>query len=77
MPCNPEELKHVPLFALLDDDETAVLASHVELLQLSWLQSLLPAQPSAHVEPSAQAVSQLEEPAQAMAQLAPPRQVSV
>ena len=31
MPCDPEELKHVPLFALLDDDETAVLASHVEL----------------------------------------------
>ena len=31
MPCDPDELKHVPLFALLDDDETAVLASHVEL----------------------------------------------
>jgi CRP/FNR family transcriptional regulator, cyclic AMP receptor protein len=31
MPCDPEELRHVPLFALLDDDETAVLASHVEL----------------------------------------------
>ncbi len=31
MPCDPEELKHVPLFALLDDDETAVLASQVEL----------------------------------------------
>src|SRR5258707_12869150 len=26
MPCNPEVLKHVPLFALLDEDETAVLA---------------------------------------------------
>jgi CRP/FNR family cyclic AMP-dependent transcriptional regulator len=31
MPCDPEELKHVPLFALLDDDETAVLAAQVEL----------------------------------------------
>src|SRR6202167_561498 len=31
MPCNPMELKHVPLFALLDDDEIAVLAAQVEL----------------------------------------------
>jgi uncharacterized membrane protein len=31
MACNPEELKHVPLFALLDDEEAAVLASQVEL----------------------------------------------
>jgi uncharacterized membrane protein len=31
MACNPEVLKHVPLFALLDADETAVLASQVEL----------------------------------------------
>jgi CRP/FNR family transcriptional regulator, cyclic AMP receptor protein len=31
MPCDPEELKHVPLFALLDDEETAVLASQVDL----------------------------------------------
>lgn len=31
MPCDPEELKHVPLFALLDDEERAVLASQVEL----------------------------------------------
>jgi len=29
--CNPEALKHVPLFALLDDDEVAVLATQVEL----------------------------------------------
>jgi uncharacterized membrane protein len=29
--CNPEVLKHVPLFALLDEDETAVLAGQVEL----------------------------------------------
>src|SRR5271154_287097 len=31
MPCNPVELKHVPLFALLDDDEIAVLAAQVDL----------------------------------------------
>src|SRR5271170_910481 len=31
MPCDPIELKHVPLFALLDDDEIAVLAAQVEL----------------------------------------------
>ncbi len=31
MPCNPEVLKHVPLFALLDEEEAAVLASQVEL----------------------------------------------
>jgi uncharacterized membrane protein len=31
MACAPEVLRHVPLFALLDDDETAVLAGQVEL----------------------------------------------
>jgi len=31
MACDPGELKHVPLFALLDDEETAVLAAQVEL----------------------------------------------
>jgi len=31
MACNPEVLKHVPLFALLDEDETAVLAGQVEV----------------------------------------------
>jgi uncharacterized membrane protein len=31
MACNPETLRQVPLFALLDDDETAVLASQVDL----------------------------------------------
>jgi uncharacterized membrane protein len=31
MACDPEELKHVPLFALLDDDEAAVLAAQVEM----------------------------------------------
>ena len=31
MACDKDELKHVPLFALLDDEETAVLAGQVEL----------------------------------------------
>jgi CRP/FNR family cyclic AMP-dependent transcriptional regulator len=31
MSCNPDVLKHVPLFALLDEEETAVLAAQVEL----------------------------------------------
>jgi uncharacterized membrane protein len=31
MACDPEELKHVPLFSLLDDEERAVLAGQVEL----------------------------------------------
>jgi uncharacterized membrane protein len=31
MPCDPSELKHVPLFSLLDDDEIAVLAAQVDL----------------------------------------------
>jgi|SRR5579862_190476 len=31
MPCDPEALKDVPLFALLDDDERAILAAQVEL----------------------------------------------
>ena len=35
MTCKPEILKSVPLFALLDDDETAVLASQVEVKTFS------------------------------------------
>ena len=31
MACSPEILRRVPLFALLDDDETAVLAAQVEI----------------------------------------------
>ncbi|HUB19787.1 MAG TPA: DUF1003 domain-containing protein [Acidobacteriaceae bacterium] len=31
MPCDPEELRHVPLFELLDKDEAAVLAAQVEI----------------------------------------------
>jgi len=35
MACNPEVLKKVPLFALLDDEEAAVLASQVDLKKLA------------------------------------------
>jgi CRP/FNR family transcriptional regulator, cyclic AMP receptor protein len=35
MPCDPNVLKEVPLFALLDDDELAVLAAQVELKQFA------------------------------------------
>ena len=31
MPCAPEELKHVPLFELLDEEELAVLAAQVDI----------------------------------------------
>jgi uncharacterized membrane protein len=31
MPCSPDILRQVPLFALLDEDETAVLAAQVEV----------------------------------------------
>jgi uncharacterized membrane protein/uncharacterized protein YuzE len=31
MPCDPQELRHVPLFSLLDDEELCVLATQVEL----------------------------------------------
>lgn len=31
MPCSPEVLRQVPLFALLDDEETALLAAQVDL----------------------------------------------
>ena len=35
MACSPETLKHVPLFALLDNEETAVLAGQVEVKTFS------------------------------------------
>ncbi len=35
MACSPEILKKVPLFSLLDDDETAILAGQVELRSFS------------------------------------------
>jgi uncharacterized membrane protein len=35
MACDPQELRHVPLFALLDDEEACVLASQVEKRQFA------------------------------------------
>jgi len=35
MPCNPEELRHVPLFELLDDEEAGILAAQVDLKQFA------------------------------------------
>jgi len=40
MPCNAEELKHVPLFQLLDDDELAILAAQVEMRQFAVRQRI-------------------------------------
>ncbi len=40
MPCNPEVLRHVPLFALLDDEEAAVLAGQVEVKQFAARQRI-------------------------------------
>ncbi len=40
MPCDPAVLRHVPLFALLDDDEAAVLASQVELKRFAARQRI-------------------------------------
>jgi uncharacterized membrane protein len=31
MPCDPDELRHVPLFELLDDDEAHVLAAQIQI----------------------------------------------
>jgi uncharacterized membrane protein len=35
MPCTPEALSHVPLFALLDEDEMTILAAQVELREFA------------------------------------------
>jgi len=40
MPCNPEELKHVPLFEKLDDEELAILAQQVELKKFAMRQRI-------------------------------------
>jgi uncharacterized membrane protein len=40
MACAPEELRHVPLFALLDDDETAILAAQVEVREFAARQRI-------------------------------------
>ena len=40
MACDPRELQHVPLFALLDEEELAVLASQVELKRFAARQRI-------------------------------------
>ena len=40
MECAPEELRHVPLFALLDDDEREILAAQVEVRQFAARQRI-------------------------------------
>jgi CRP/FNR family cyclic AMP-dependent transcriptional regulator len=40
MSCNPQELRHIPLFSLLDDDELNVLADHVELREFAERQRI-------------------------------------
>ena len=40
MACNPEALRQVPLFALLDEEETAVLAGQVELKKFNARQRI-------------------------------------
>ena len=40
MPCDPDELKHVPLFELLDEEELAVLASQVDLKRFAARQRI-------------------------------------
>jgi CRP-like cAMP-binding protein len=43
MPCDPDELRHVPLFELLDDDEARVLAAQVEVARFSSRQRIFKA----------------------------------
>jgi uncharacterized membrane protein len=43
MPCNPDELRHVPLFELLDDDELQVLAAQVEIKRFAARQRIFKA----------------------------------
>jgi CRP/FNR family transcriptional regulator, cyclic AMP receptor protein len=40
MACNPEELRHVPLFEQLDDDEAGVLAAQVEMREFAARQKI-------------------------------------
>jgi CRP/FNR family cyclic AMP-dependent transcriptional regulator len=40
MSCTPQELRHIPLFALLDDDEISVLASQVEVREFAARQRI-------------------------------------
>ena len=40
MPCNPNLLRDIPLFSLLDDEELAVLAGQVELVTFAERQRI-------------------------------------
>ncbi len=40
MPCDPAELRHVPIFELLDDDEAGVLAAQVEIRRFAARQRI-------------------------------------
>src|SRR5208337_559278 len=40
MACDPQELRHVPLFALLDEEEAAVLAAQVEVKRFARRQRI-------------------------------------
>ena len=49
MPCDPEELRHVPLFELLDDDEAQILAAQIEVKRFAPRQRIFKAgDPSGH-----------------------------
>jgi CRP/FNR family transcriptional regulator, cyclic AMP receptor protein len=49
MPCDPDELRHVPLFELLDDDEAGVLAAQVEIKRFAPRQRIFKAgEPANH-----------------------------
>jgi uncharacterized membrane protein len=49
MPCDPVELRHVPLFELLDDDEAQVLAAQVEIKRFAARQQIFRAgEPAVH-----------------------------
>jgi CRP/FNR family cyclic AMP-dependent transcriptional regulator len=49
MPCDPEELRHVPLFELLDDDEAKILAAHIETRKFAARQRIFKAgDPAGH-----------------------------
>jgi CRP/FNR family cyclic AMP-dependent transcriptional regulator len=49
MPCNPEELRLVPLFELLDDEEAQILAAQVEIRKFAARQRIYKAgEPAMH-----------------------------
>src|ERR1700722_6567835 len=49
MPCDPEELRHVPLFELLDDDEAKILCAQIETQKFAARQRIFKAgDPAGH-----------------------------